>query len=128
MSDFNEVIEALYIGLWFCQSRENGMPASFRAHFAGNGFEILRRFKKEGEPKFVASVGWLDRWKKRYGVRQLSVSGEKLSGDIQSVLDFRSKFQKLVEDEGTSGDAIHNCDETGSNFKLLPAKSLTSKH
>lgn len=95
---------------------------NFRANFVENSFEILQRLKKEGDPKFVAIVGWLDRWKKLYGVRQLGLCIEKPSGDIHSVLDFKAKFQKLIDDEGTGmlGDAIYNCDETGLHFKLFP--------
>lgn len=45
-----------------------------------------------------------------------SVCGEKLSGDVQSVLDFKEMFLNLNEYEGLSVDAIYDCDETGFKF------------
>lgn len=123
-SEFSEVSEALH--LWFRQAREKGTPISGPI-LQEKALQFYEMFKKEGESDFVASVGWLDRWKKRYGVRQLTVSGEKLSGDMASVRIFKDNFQKLIESEGLTGDQIYNCDETGLNFRLLPDKSLASK-
>jgi hypothetical protein len=39
---------------------------------------------KDGEETFTASEGWLDQWK-RYGIRQLNISGEKLSADSSEI-------------------------------------------
>lgn len=36
---------------------------------------------KLGKPNFKGSRGWLDKWKKRFNVKQLKISGE--SGDIE---------------------------------------------
>ena len=36
-----------------------------------------------GSKKFKASNGWLDRWKRRYNIRQITVSGN--SGDVSGV-------------------------------------------
>ncbi|XKL67189.1 hypothetical protein PGB90_010609 [Kerria lacca] len=33
------------------------------------------------EEQFTASNGWLDRWKKRYGIRKLKICEEKLSAE-----------------------------------------------
>lgn len=57
--------------------------------------------KIEGEDsEFSASDGWLDRWKKRFGIRQIAVSGEALSSDKGAV---------------------------PLNYKMLPSKTLPSK-
>ncbi|KAJ8880940.1 hypothetical protein PR048_017413 [Dryococelus australis] len=65
-----EKCEALYV--WFIQFRDKGVPILQQKalHFR-NEFNY-------GGPDFTASASWLDRWKKRYGIRQLSVCGEKL--------------------------------------------------
>ncbi|XP_042315488.1 jerky protein homolog-like [Sceloporus undulatus] len=81
----------------------------------------------EGDLGFTASVGWLDRWKRRYGVCQLCICGEKLSSDFQEMETFKKKFLDLVETESLTADQIFNCDETGLNYKLLPSKSLASR-
>lgn len=40
---------------------------------------------------------------------------------------FKDKLHKLLDKEGLSGDQIFNCDETGLNYKMLPAKTLAAK-
>jgi hypothetical protein len=42
--------------------------------------------------RFVASGGWLTRWKSRYGVRQLQICGEKRSADLSVVEEYKNKF------------------------------------
>lgn len=124
-SDFNEVNEALYI--WFRQTREKGTPISGPI-LQEKALRFYEEIKKDNNPKFVASTGWLDRWKKRYGVRQLSICGEKLSGDTEGMFQFKENMQKFIEVEGLTGEQLYNCDETGLNFKLLPAHSLAFKN
>ncbi|XP_023231971.1 jerky protein homolog-like [Centruroides sculpturatus] len=123
-SDFNEVSEALYI--WFRQTRKKGTPISGPI-LQEKALKFYEEFKKDNDPKFVASTGWLDRWKKRYGVRQLSICGEKLSGDIEGMSQFKKIFQKFIKAEGLTREQLYKCDETGLNYKLLPAKSLAFK-
>ncbi|XP_054284043.1 jerky protein homolog-like [Macrosteles quadrilineatus] len=119
----NEVEEALF--LWHEHLRGKGVPV--------NGpmlQEKAKFFKREIEGddgKFAASDGWLDRWKKRYGVRQLSVSGEALSGNKDAVPEFKTFLHNLLDEEGITGDQLYNCDETGLNYKMLPTKTLASK-
>ena len=55
--------------------------------------------KLQGDPGFTASVGWLSWWKARHGIREVSVSGENLSGDNSASDDFKTKFEKFVKDE-----------------------------
>lgn len=122
-AEYEKTSQALY--LWFCQQREKGSPISGpmlqeKAVFYQNTF-------KDGEEGFTASAGWLDRWKKRYGVRQLSVCGEKLSADTAAVEPFCRLIKELMDKENLTLDQVYNCDETGLNFKMLPAKTLASK-
>lgn len=79
---------------------------------------------KEDED-FTVSVGWLDRWKKRYGVRQLDICAENLSAS-EAVVQFCDKFKNVIESECLTPDQIYNCDETGLHFKTLPSKTLAS--
>lgn len=48
----------------------------------------FRNELNEDEEDFFASSGWLDRWKRQYGVRQLKICGEKLSADSEAVVLF----------------------------------------
>jgi len=118
-----EVEEALF--LWHEHLRGKGVPV------AGPMLqEKALHFKREIEGEdgeFTASDGWLDRWKKRYGIRQLSLSGEALSANKDAVPEFKTLLFSILDKEGISGDQLYNCDETSLNFKMLPTKTLASK-
>lgn len=120
--DYEKVNGALF--MWFNQQRSKGVPLSGPI-LQQKALMISRQFPEADQ--FTASSGWLDRWKKRYGVRQLAVCGEKLSADVSSVEKFKQEFKKQIEDNGYSSDQIYNCDESGLNYKMLPSKSLASR-
>lgn len=122
--EYEKVSEALYV--WFRQHRENGTPISGPI-LQEKALKFYEEFR-EGEPGFTASTGWLDRWKKRYGIRQLNICGEKLSADMESVCEFKKMFHKFIEEEGAFWRTIYNCDETGLNFRMLPSKTLASRN
>ena len=75
---------------------------------------------------FVASDGWLWRFSKRHGIRQLSLQGEKLPADKPAADNFIITFQDFVETNCYTLNQIFNCDETGLYYKLLPKKTLAS--
>lgn len=120
--EYEQTSEALF--LWYSQQRARGMPISGPI-LQEKALTFQKEFE-DGEQDFTASVGWLDRWKKRYGIRQLNVCGESLSADPQAVFDFRNKLHTLIDKEGITGEQLYNCDETGLNFKMLPTKTLAS--
>ena len=76
---------------------------------------------------FTSSSGWLDRWKKRHGIWQLNISGEKLSADCDEVIKFKASFKILIAKENLKMEQLFNCDETGLNFIMLPSKTLVAK-
>lgn len=120
-AEFEKVGETLY--QWFRVHREKGTPISGPI-LQEKALQFYEQFKDEGEPGFTASNGWLSRWKQRYGIKLLSICGEKLSADPNNVSDFKTKLHEFIEKEGLSGDQIYNADETGLNFRMLPTKSL----
>ncbi len=80
-----------------------------------------------GESKeFVASGGWLWRFSRRHGIRQLFVQGEKLSSDQPSATSFVSSFQMFIEENNYTLNQIFNCEETGLYYKMLPERTLAS--
>lgn len=117
-SDFEKVNEALF--LWFTQQRVKGVPISGPV-LQEKARMLAGMLGEEGE-NFLASKGWLDRFKNRYGIRQLSLCGEKMSADQDAVDVFKTEFEEMVE--GYTMDQLFNADETGLNFKMLPKKSL----
>ena len=65
-----------------------------------------------GLTPFIATSGFIDRWKKRHGIGRKQVSGEEklvLEEDIRPWLDLASP-QLLSQ---YPADYIHNVDETG---------------
>lgn len=62
--------------------------------------------------------------KKRYGIRQLNLSGEKLYADSGAVDVFKTEFEDFTQ--AYSKNQIYNANETGVNFKMLPKKSVAS--
>jgi hypothetical protein len=124
-SEHQKIDNALY--LWFTQQRERGIPLSepiLQAKAISLGEELPVR---EAPETFTASDGWLTRWKKRHGIRQLKICGEKLSADAAAVKEFQMRFKLIMEEEGYTPCQIYNADETGLNFKMLPTKTLASK-
>uniref|UniRef100_H9GL84 HTH CENPB-type domain-containing protein n=1 Tax=Anolis carolinensis TaxID=28377 RepID=H9GL84_ANOCA len=120
--DYEKVSEALYV--WYMQFRDKSVPISGPI-LQQKALHFQKEFN-EGDPDFSASNGWLNRWKKRYGIRLLSVCGEKLSSNYQEMEAFKKKFQDLVETESLTDDQIFNCDETCLNYKMLPSRSLAA--
>ncbi|GFT63331.1 jerky protein homolog-like [Trichonephila clavipes] len=80
-----------------------------------------------GDASFSASIGWLDRWNKRHGVRQLTITGEKLSSDFDAAKKYVTTFSNLIAEGNYSPQQIFNADEAGLNFMALPKKSLASQ-
>lgn len=117
-----EIDEAVF--LWFTQERQKGVPISGPLIQ-----EKALRLNKlmNGDLAFTASNGWLDRWKRRHGIRQLTISGEKLSADNTAAKEYLDEFADLISSENYSPQQVYNADETGLNFKALPTKSLASK-
>lgn len=57
--------------------------------------------------EITASDGWLGRWKKRYGIYQLSISGEASSANKDAVPEFKKLFSILYK-EGISDNQLYN--------------------
>jgi hypothetical protein len=51
----------------------------------------------EGQEQFTTSIGWLNHWEKRFGVRNLNITGEKLSASVEEIATFTAKLAKLAK-------------------------------
>ena len=58
--------------------------------------------------EFAASDGWLWRFSKRHGIRQLTLQGEKLSADKPAADNFITTFQEFIEDKQTTSKRRRN--------------------
>lgn len=109
---------------WFKQKRAEGVPisgpmVSEKALWFHENLNIK-------EP-FSASQGWLAKFKKRHGIRQLDLQGESLSGDLIAATLFNENFNSLVEKCNLTTDQIYNADESGLFWKMLPSKTLAAQ-
>lgn len=75
-----------------------------------------------GKSNFKGSQGWLEKWKKRFAIKQFNICGE--SGDVQgATLDsWKERLPELIG--AYSKDNILNMDETGLFFRALPDRGF----
>ena len=78
-----------------------------------------------GKPEFKESQGLLEKWMKRFAIKQLKICGE--SGEVQgeTVDSWKERLPELVH--GYSKDNIWNMDETGLFFRALPDRGFSQK-
>lgn len=121
MSTYAKMEKALY--KWFLKLREKNVPIS--GTMLQEKAKILQKKLDETSP-FTASNGWLNRFKQRYGIRLLTISGEKLSSNPELVDPFKQKLKNKIEELAILPDQIYNADESGLYWKLLPDKTYVA--
>ena len=120
--DFEKTSEALFE--WFLRMREQGISVTGPV-LQSKALELHKHFN-EGE-EFTASSGWLERWKKRYGVsgKKLNITAETLSVDERET----EVEQKWIKDEFVNEeveplageenlDDNYGCDEAVANRSI----------
>ncbi|XP_054744414.1 jerky protein homolog-like [Anastrepha obliqua] len=117
------VDEALWI--WFLQERRRGTPIGGPI-LKEKALAIHQKINIGGD--FVASDGWLNRWKKRHGIHFAHVSGEKMSANTSGATEFKTNFGEMVKTEELSPEQVYNMDETGLNIKMLPETTFLGSH
>ena len=87
--------------------------------------EIKNQLQNSDLDGFVASDGWLEKWKATYAIKEKRIVGE--GGDVpeETVLSWIERLQELTE--GYSSENIWNMDESGCFFKALPDADLVQK-
>jgi hypothetical protein len=86
--------EALWI--WFCQERRKGAPIS--GPIIKEKALILIREMGGLNEEFAASKVWLNRWKKRRGIPEMVISGERLTADHIAAENLIKTFEILIND------------------------------
>lgn len=110
----NEALDTA-LCLWFVQKRSEGVPLSGPI-VAEKALQF--NAKLNGDSSFKASVGWLDKFKHRHGIRELNIEGEKLSAASTEIVDaFKQKFQRMIDENELTRDQVFNAEETGLNYK-----------
>ena len=111
---------------WFVQARAEGVPIS-GAIVQAQAEKFDRNLNGE-DSSFKASTGWLDRFKKRHSINQVSVSGEIRSADSEAAQTYPDQLQEIIDEGGYSPEQIYNADETGLCYRMLPGKTLAVKN
>ncbi|XP_049316861.1 tigger transposable element-derived protein 4-like, partial [Bactrocera dorsalis] len=116
----NDVDQAIL--KWVTTAREKNLPLSGT---------LIREKAKEfavalGRENFSASVGWLDKFKKRHNIAQMSICGESASADLQSSEDWKKNDLPDLIIQYHENDIV-NADETSIFFKCLPNKTIAFK-
>lgn len=83
---------------------------------------LLYNEKLGGPSTFQASNGWIQRFKTRHRIHEISRKGEKVSGDVGASCSFAAEFSKIIAEGGYRLDNIYNADETGLAWKSLPRR------
>ena len=78
---------------------------------------------KLGRPDFVATDGWLSRWKARHLIKFKHAHGEKSSADAEAAEEWMSTVLPQLLNEYDPED-IYNADETGLYYRATPDGSL----
>lgn len=104
--------------MWFKQFRSANIPINGTI-LKEKADEIAKTLNIE----FTPSNGWIDRLKKRAGLRYKTIKGESKSVDQQEAEEWRRSLPDLIS--GYQPKDIFNMDECGLFFNLLPDKTYT---
>lgn len=75
---------------------------------------------------FKASPGWLDKFKKRFSIRQMSICGASSSSKIDVVEAFKAKLLQKINELDLKLDQIYNAGKRGLLWRILPYKTLVN--
>lgn len=117
-SKSSSVNEALYE--WFCMAcaKIRILPKWPIA----KGKEIATRLGIDG---FEESSGWLTKWKGRYNIKKICVSGD--SGDIagETISSWKERLPELLQ--GYKAEDIFHLNKTGCFWRALPESGFEEK-
>uniref|UniRef100_UPI00398EA6BC jerky protein homolog n=1 Tax=Pristiophorus japonicus TaxID=55135 RepID=UPI00398EA6BC len=72
------------------------------------------------------SSGWLTKFKRHYGIRQLKVCGEKASAGHEATESYIDELVKLIADENFLAEQFYNADKTALFWCCIPRKILAT--
>ncbi|KAK4303744.1 hypothetical protein Pmani_024265 [Petrolisthes manimaculis] len=89
---------------------------------------VAKQGKSTEEMKFTASTGWLYKFMKRIGTKNITVTGEAASADYGAAEEMKIKMKEMVEEINYSPQQVWNCDETGLYWKRMPKRTYIMKN
>lgn len=108
---------------WFKQRRSENVPLT--------GPMIIAQAKRYHQEMGLNTpceytTGWLDKFKKRHGIRQIRIYGEKISADYEAADLFVDDLAKIIQEENLTVEQIYNADETALFWRYVPRKTLAT--
>lgn len=73
---------------WFELQRSKNCPLSADIIKAKAKTIFTEMHPEKDDNAFVASNGWFENFKRRYGIRLLAIGGEKLSADLSQITEY----------------------------------------
>nr|XP_044609836.1 tigger transposable element-derived protein 1-like [Equus asinus] len=83
--------------------------------------------KKSDTKPFTASKGWLHRFRNRFGLKNIKITGEAVSADEEAAATFPTELKKLIKEKGYHPKQVFNCSETGLFWKKIPNRTYIHK-
>lgn len=123
-AEYPEVESKLYE--WFLNQRARNCTVTGPVFKARAKFLFEKMYPEKGVNSFNASDGWLTKFKKRHGIRYLTVCGEILSSDTSQIAPFIRKLRGMISELGLSDAQVYNADESGLYYRLLPQKTYVA--
>jgi hypothetical protein len=120
MAQYEDVDTAVY--KWFQDVRSRNVPLSGPL-IRGKALEFAKMLEVEN---FQASVGWLNRFRERYGVVTKCISGEASDVPINSVNEWPNGEVAALINKYSPND-VFNADEAEVFFQLEPKRTLAQK-
>lgn len=122
------------LSLWIDDLNKKKIPVSQQLiqEKALSLYDDLKAAEGEDAPtrkrEFVASRGWFDRFKRRFNLHYLKLSGEVATADeAAAAACFREELKKIVDEGGYSAKQIFNVDETCLFWKRMPSKTFITR-
>nr|XP_033797283.1 renal cancer differentiation gene 1 protein isoform X1 [Geotrypetes seraphini] len=74
---------------------------------------------------FLASKGWFDKFRHRYGLHNVKMTGEAASAN--QAREFHATFKEIIEEKRYETEQAFNADETAPFWKRMPQRTFISK-
>lgn len=114
--------------LWIedCNRKRIPLSTSIIKEKSGKLFNLLRE-ETSSDEIFKRSNGWFLRFKERFSLHNLKLSGEKASADEESGNRFKVKLSNIIKDGDYLPEQVFNADESGLFWKKMPDRTFISK-
>jgi hypothetical protein len=116
---YPELEEALFV--WFRQQQSNDMTITEQllreqAQVFGAKFNV--------HESFIFSSGWMQKFKKRYGIKSYALHGEAGDANAEGIKLAQTELRNVLEP--FKPEDVYNQDETGIFWRQVPARTLAT--